>query len=213
MPRGPYILPVGSYLSFIAFALVIVLAPGPDTLLTLRSSIAGGRAAGLTTALGVSVAGAVQGVLAALGLGALIIKAEPVFQTIKWAGVAYLVYLGVTALRAAWRAKDEGIDLNGKKRRPWMAFQSGFICNITNPKVLMFNVAVLPQFVSAGAGLPELLTYALTLTVLGGLYLFGLVMIATRARNVLLRKRVRRSTDVVGGVAMLAFGTSLALEA
>nr|WP_255427562.1 LysE family translocator [Yimella sp. cx-51] len=86
----------------------------------------------------------------------MIIKAEPVFQTIKWAGVAYLVYLGVTALRAAWRAKDEGIDLNGKKRRPWMAFQSGFICNITNPKVLMFNVAVLPQFVGSGAGLPEL---------------------------------------------------------
>lgn len=76
----------------------------------------------------------------------------------------------------------------------------------------MFNVAVLPQFVSAGAGLHELLTYALTLTVLGGLYLLGLVMIATRARNVLLRRRVWRSTDLIGGAAMLAFGASLALE-
>lgn len=92
-----------TYLSFLAFATLLALAPGPDTFLTLRASVVGGRRRGLFTAAGISAAGAVQGLLAAMGLGAVLAHSEPVFLTIRWAGVVYLTWLGVTALWAALR--------------------------------------------------------------------------------------------------------------
>lgn len=204
---------MAGYLSFVGFATLIVLVPGPDVLITLRSAIVGGRRLGLATAAGVSSAGAVQGVLAALGLGAVIVHAEPVFQAIRWAGVAYLFYLGVTALRAAHRGVDPAIgggsDRGGSRVR---AYRAGFLCNITNPKVLMFNLAVLPQFVPQHAGVATLLAFALTLAVLGGLFLVLIVFGAERAGAVLRRRRVRSGVDTVGGLAMLGFGAKLALE-
>lgn len=96
------------FLSFVAFATAIAVAPSPNTFLTLRNTVIGGRARGLWTTLGIGVAGATQGVLAAAGLGAIIARSEPVLQTIRWLGVAYLVYLGVMALRTAIKARGEG---------------------------------------------------------------------------------------------------------
>ena len=97
-----------TYLSFLLFATVLAAAPGPDTFLTLRASVVGGRRRGLVTMSGITIAGAVQGVLAATGLGAVLAASEPVFLTIRWAGVAYLTWLGVTALRdgtSSWGAR------------------------------------------------------------------------------------------------------------
>lgn len=203
------------YLTFVAFALLIVIAPGPDTVLTLRTTMVRGRAAGLWCTLGITVAGTVQGVLAATGLGAVIVHAEPVFQAIRWAGVVYLTYLGVMALRAALRRGDDPAEqpVDGRPAtRPWRAVRSGFLCNITNPKVLAFNLAVLPQFATPGTGTAGLLAYALTLSVLGGLYLVVVVLVAGRASAALRRRRVRRSVDATMGVAMVGFATALAVE-
>ena len=98
------------FLSFVVFATAIAVAPGPDTFLTLRNTVIGGRARGLWTTLGIGVAGATQGVLAAAGLGAIIARSEPVFQTIRWLGVAYLIYLGIMVLLpASWPSRHRGL--------------------------------------------------------------------------------------------------------
>lgn len=207
---------MSNYLSFVAFALLIVIAPGPDTVLTLRTTVARGRAAGLWCTLGITVAGTVQGVLAATGLGAVIVHAEPVFQAIRWAGVAYLTFLGINALRAAFRRTDPLAQAGGgpvRPTRPWRAVRSGFLCNITNPKVLAFNLAVLPQFAGADPSTLSLIAYACTLAVLGGLYLLLLVMVAVRASAALRRRRVQRTVDGAMGVAMVGFAGALAVGA
>lgn len=203
---------MSQYLTFVAFAAVVAVAPGPDTLLTLRSSVVGGRVRGAWTAVGICAAGVVQGVLAAAGLSAVVVHVEPLFQAIRWVGVAYLVYLGVTALRSAL-ARDGAWavgEMSGPVQRPWRALATGFLCNITNPKVLLFNLAVLPQFLSAGAGTVTFIAYALTLTALGAVVLLAIVLVAEAARGALQRARVRRGVDGGTGAVMLGFAGALA---
>lgn len=204
-----------TYLSFMAFAALLAVAPGPDTFLTLRATVVGGRGRGLLTAAGITAAGAVQGMLAATGLGALLAQSEPVFAVVRWAGVAYLTWLGVNAVRDALR-RDGSMWTVGAGRsrvRRWTAVRQGFVCNITNPKVLAFNLAVLPQFVGDGQGLPALLAYALTLVAIGTLVLLAVVWVAGFAATALTRPRFRRGVDGATGVVMLGFATALAAEA
>lgn len=206
---------MSAYLSFVVFAALLATAPGPDTFLTLRATVVGGRGRGIATASGITAAGALQGVLAATGLGAVLAHAEPVFLVVRWAGVAYLVWLGANALRDALR-RDGSVWSVGEGPgtvRARTAFRQGFVCNITNPKVLAFNLAVLPQFVGADQGVPALLTYALTLVAIGAVVLFGVVWIAGKAATALTRPSFRRGVDGATGVVMLGFATALAVEA
>jgi threonine/homoserine/homoserine lactone efflux protein len=207
---------VDHYLTFLLFALVVAVAPGPDSLLTLRTTVVGGRTRGLWTMLGIGVAGALQGVLAATGLGALIVHAEPVFQTIRWLGIVYLTFLGAMAVRSALRASADdwlGVAGSAVRVRRWSALRTGFLCNVSNPKVLAFNLAVLPQFADADSSLGVLLAYALTLAAVGSGVLLVLVLLAGRARTLLSRRRARRVVDGATGVVMLGFATALAVEA
>ncbi|WP_425953539.1 LysE family translocator [Xylanimonas sp. McL0601] len=203
------------YWPLVAFALVVAIAPGPDTFLTLRSTVTGGHSRGLWTMAGITIAGLVQGTLAASGLGAIIARAEPVFEAIRWAGVAYLAFLGVQALRAALRAKgvDWAATIEAPRTSSRRALGQGFLCNITNPKVLVFNLAVLPQFLGAGAGLSTLLVYALTLSAVGGLVLLVVVLGADAAKRAVASRRARRGIDAAAGVAFLGFAAVLATEA
>lgn len=203
------------YLSFVALAALLAIAPGPDSLLTLRSTLLGGRRRGAWTAAGILVANVVQGVLAASGLGAILVHAETVFRVIKWAGAAYLAYLGVLAIRAAWRMRSVDNTIGPRqltRRSPWAAARQGFLCNITNPKVLAFNIAVLPQFVGEHASVTMLLTYALTLAAVGAIVLVALVAIAGVASRVLQRLTVRRAIEGGTGVVMLGFAGALVAE-
>lgn len=201
------------YLPFLAFALVLALIPGPDMLLTTSSTVVRGRRIGIWTLAGVTVAGAVQGVLAASGLGAVIVASRPAFEAVRWAGVAYLLYLGARALQSAIAGRQaEVVVVDERAMRPRAAFRQGFLCNITNPKVLAFNLSVLPQFVSHDAGLAQLLTYALTATAVGMVVLLVVVAGADAARRVLASRRARRRLEGVAGVTFVGFAAALAVE-
>ncbi len=206
---------MSTYLSFLALVLVITIAPGPDSALTLRSALVRGRSEGLLTMAGVSAAGAVQGLLAAGGLGAIILASKPLFLTVKWVGAAYLLYLGAQALWTAWRGSfaGDGLDGTGEARARsarGRTFGQGFLCNITNPKVLAFNIAVLPQFVGGDAGVGMLAIYAFSLVMLGSVWLTGLVLLADRARTVMTAPRVRRRIEGAMGVVMIGFSATVA---
>jgi threonine/homoserine/homoserine lactone efflux protein len=191
-----------------------VLVPGPDFAVVVRNTLAGGRARGSWSAFGVAGAAAVQGTAAAAGLGALVLRVEPVFQAIRWAGIGYLGFLAVLALRSAVRGRYPPLDGGGPVTRAaaWAGWRQGFLSNITNPKVLVFYLAVLPQFLSPGAGLGVLIGYAFSHAALGLLYLSGLTLLLSRGRRLLARRRVRRSLDAATGLALLGFGARLAAE-
>ncbi|MEU3453936.1 LysE family translocator [Micromonospora sp. NPDC006766] len=203
-----------SYASFLVFALVLVLIPGPDFAVVTRNTLAAGRRRGRWSAIGVTASNAVQGSIAAAGLGALITRSQPLFEMIRWAGVAYLVYLGVQAGRSAWRGSYPPL-AGAPASTPGQAltgFRQGFLSNITNPKVLAFYLAVLPQFLGPSASVGMLLAFALSHAVLSLAYLIVLVGALNRMRVLLSRRRVRRWLDGLTGVALLGFGARLAAE-
>jgi threonine/homoserine/homoserine lactone efflux protein len=203
-----------SYGSFLAFAIVLVLIPGPDFAVVTRNTLVGGRRRGGWSAAGVASSNAVQGMAAAAGLGAVIVRVEPLFQAVKWAGIGYLLFLGVQAFRSAKRANYPAADVTvgreaGQQLRGW---RQGFLSNITNPKVLVFYLAVLPQFLGPHAPISALLLFALSHAMLSLLYLSCLVTGIDRARRVLARRRVRRALDVATGTALIGFSARLAAE-
>src|SRR5215469_9536976 len=205
-----------AYGAFLAFAIVLVLVPGPDFAVVTKNTLAAGSWRGRWASVGVACSNAVQGTAAAAGLGAVIVRVQPLFEAVKWAGVAYLMYLGVQALRSAARGQYPPLDADGGPPRTGGAalagWRQGFLSNITNPKVLVFYLAVLPQFLPAPAGVAVLLLFALSHAVLSLGYLLLLTMTLQRARRILERRRVRRALDATTGAVLLGFSVRLAAE-
>jgi threonine/homoserine/homoserine lactone efflux protein len=203
-----------AYGSFLVFAVVLVLVPGPDFAVVTKNTLAAGRRRGVWSAAGVASSNAVQGVAAAAGLGVVIVRVQPLFEAIKWAGIAYLLFLGAQAFRSAIRGRYEDVEAcrRGEGRGQLKGWRQGFLSNITNPKVLVFYLAVLPQFLGSHAPVAALLLFALSHAVLSLGYLVTLVIGLNRARRVLARRSVRRSLDAMTGAALLGFSTKLATE-
>ena len=213
----------GAYLVFVA---LLVIAPGPDTLVVLKNSLAGGRLAGVVACVGVTTGCVLQGTAAALGVGALIVRSQPVFDTVRVAGVIYLCWLGIQALRSARRGGTGGPlgNLDAQDRtagatefragHAFRCWRQGFLSNVTNPKVLALFLSVLPQFLGRGHGSTAgALLLAYTVPVLGMAWQLGLVTVVHRARAWIQRRKVRRAMDAITGTALIGFGVALAAEA
>ncbi|OLT45295.1 lysine transporter LysE [Saccharomonospora sp. CUA-673] len=200
-----------SYSSYLVLTILVVIAPGPDTLVTLRNAFSGGFRGGLVATTGIAIGNLFQGSLVALGLGALIVQSQPVFTTIRWAGVLYLCYLGIQSLRSAWRGDYAAMDAEGAAASGFRRFREGFLSNVTNPKVLALYLSVLPQFLDPVRSTTfDALLLAYTVAVLGALWLVLLLVFVHRVRAWLRRRRVRRALDIATGGTLIGFGVSLA---
>lgn len=201
--------------AFLAVVIVIVLVPGTDVVITLRNLVSGGRPAAVAAAAGICTAALIQGTLVSLGVGALVVQSRPVFLTLKWAGTLYLFYLAFMALRTALRGHYPPLEIAGEgtgRRSVAIGAAQGFLSNITNPKMFVFYLSLLPQFLGTGASLWEWLVHAWMMPAIGGAWLLLLIALGGAVRGWLMRPRVRRGTDVVAGLALLGFGTKLALS-
>jgi len=183
---------------------LVIVTPGQDTALTIRNTLAGGRAAGWRTAAGVVAGQAIWALAAAAGLAALLVASEPAFVALKLAGSAYLVYLGVRALIAAFAGSASQAQA---QRAGAHELRQGFLSNLGNPKMAIFFTSLLPQFGHSFAGLAALGLVFCTMT-LAWLSLYALVV--ARAGDVLRRTRVRRALDAITGTALVALGIRLA---
>lgn len=202
-----------AYGTFLAFAAVLVLIPGPDFAVVTKNTLAGGSRRGRFTAAGVAASNAVQGAIAVSGLSAIIVRAQPVFAAIRWAGVCYLAFLGFQAVRSAVRGRYEqlgGGPGSGGAGAAFGGWRQGFLSNITNPKVLVFYLAVLPQFLRPGASPGWLLAFAWSHAALSLAYLLVLTSGLARARSLLARRKVRRAMDATTGAVLLGFSARLA---
>lgn len=208
------------FLAFLLLAALLTITPGADTILTLRNSLSGGVRAGLWTAAGVCSGFFVQPLLASLGVAALFVESQTAFNVVKFAGAAYLAYLGLQSLRSAWRwlSLEAGAELARvqsplSERSPWAAFREGALTNALNPKIAVFYFAVLPQFVSPGqAVLFKSLAMSAAHYLMGFVWLAALACVAGRARALFLRPQIRAAFDSLVGFAMLAFGLKLAFS-
>src|SRR5919108_2482566 len=142
---------VDNLAAFLVVAAVVIVTPGPDTALTIRNTLLGGRRGGVFTAAGVAAGQTTWNVATSAGLAALIVASEPVFRAVKLVGAAYLAFLGLQALYGAWRhgghASGPVATAAAAPRLPApLALRQGLISNLTNPKIAAFFPALLPQF-------------------------------------------------------------------
>lgn len=201
---------------YLVAAAVLVLAPGPDSLLVLSRGINDGRRAGMVAALGISAGSLLHAIMAAVGVSAMIAASPGLFDSLRWAGGAYLAWIGVKSLRAAWDARQRGpggllpADSAGDRR----VFAQALLTNLLNPKVILFQLAFVPQFVAPGLGHVPLQIALLGAihAALGGLYLCGVAAAASgAARRALSSPTVRAALDAAAGVLFLGFAVRLLL--
>lgn len=193
---------------------VVVLAvlPGPDTMLIIRNTLAGGWRQGAMTTAGVSAASAFQGLLVSLGLAAVIIQIHPLFLAVKWAGIAYLIWLAFGMLRAAIRGAYRDDSAAGGVKRGWAGFRQGFTCNITNPKIMMFYLSLLAQFVGPDAPFVTWLAHAWFTPLVGFAWCLVVVTLVGRVRGWLQQRVIRRVLDSSVGLVLVAFSAKLASD-
>ncbi|WP_166418451.1 LysE family translocator [Cochlodiniinecator piscidefendens] len=196
-------------LAFIPAALALNLTPGADMMFCLGQGMRGGVRPSLAASAGISTGGFVHVTIAALGLSAVLATMPWIFEVIRWAGVCYLLYLAVQTLRTPLSGGSS------KVARPARAYLDGLLVNLMNPKVILFILAFLPQFVDpTRAVLPQFLTLGLVMAI-GGFIVNGLVgVFASGVGHVLLQNpRVDRILRFVSATVFGALALKIATEA
>jgi threonine/homoserine/homoserine lactone efflux protein len=207
-----------SFLAFLGISILVIVTPGPDTAVTVRNTLLGGRGGGVFTALGVATGQAIWALATSIGIVALLVASEPLFAAVKFAGAAYLVFLGGQALLAALRGGGPDVPagggpVSGRRLPPSSAFLQGLISDLGNPKMAVFFSSLLPQFAPQGEGafamlvLLGLVFCALTFAWLT-IYAFAIARIGT----VLRRSKIRRTLEAAMGTVLIALGLRLTAE-
>lgn len=198
--------------AFAAAAGLLTVTPGLDTALVLRTAASEGPRRAALAGLGVVGGCLVWGAAAALGLGALLAASEAAFTVLKWAGAAYLVWLGLNLLvkpRERFELGSAGPPAGGQAA--WL--RRGFLTNLLNPKVGVFYVSFLPQFLPHGVAAAPFILLLAAIHALMGLAWFAVLIAATRPLAGLLeRGAVVRWLDRATGGVFLGFGVRLALS-
>lgn len=206
------ILDYGHLLLFLSAALLLNLSPGPDLFYVTSSAVANGRRVGLAAAFGIAVGAMFHVTLAALGLSAALATSDFAFSAVKLVGAAYLVYLGIKAIRYAGMG---GLGGSGARMAATSAFRQGVLVDVMNPKPAIFFMAFLPQFAVPSAGHMQLQLMLLgTGVVLIGLLVEVAAVLGASQLTVALRARPKVGAwlDRLFGSLLIALGIRLAFQ-
>ncbi|MGA8456708.1 MAG: LysE family translocator [Streptosporangiaceae bacterium] len=205
---------IGPFGAFVGVSAVVIATPGPDTAVTISGVLGGGRRGGLYTALGVTCGQSVWTLAASAGIAALLVASEPAFLAVKYAGAAYLGFLGLQAIRAAARRQPGGAAGNhgraaAQPRSAWASWRRGLLSDLGNPKMAVFFTSLLPQFGSHFAALALL---GLVFCAMTFAWLCCYTLAVARMGGLLSRTRIRRAIDALTGTVLIALGVRLATE-
>jgi threonine/homoserine/homoserine lactone efflux protein len=216
-PQGIFSATHGGLLAFVGVAVLVIVTPGPDTALTVRNTLLGGWRAGFATAIGVVSGQAIWAFGTSIGVVGLLLASEPVFNAVKLLGAAYLVFLGVQSIRAAFARVPPWEPAPDQTARHRLllgrAFRQGIVNDLGNPKMAAFFTSLLPQFLPS----PNVL-FATTMTLgllfclmtLGWLMIY--VTVVARVGELLRRTQIRRALEGLTGAVLVGLGIRLASE-
>jgi threonine/homoserine/homoserine lactone efflux protein len=202
-------MPFDLYLAFVLASAILILFPGPNVTLLVATSLAYGARRALITLAGTSSAIALQLLVTVLGMTSLLLALAAGFEWLRWAGVLYLVWLGIREWRATAVALEDVDPAAISTRR---LFWRGFVVSATNPKTLLFYAAFLPQFLDPGrAPLPQLLLLSATFLTLATLFDGTYALLAGRLRPWFRGQRRARLRQRLSGALLIGAGLGLAL--
>jgi homoserine/homoserine lactone efflux protein len=198
-----------SLLLFAGTEFVLSLTPGPAVLLVMSQGLRGGARASLLGALGIIAGNAIYFTVSALGLGALIMASAVLFYAIKWAGAAYLIYLGAKMIRESLRARAQTPSETMVSRHQW--FRQGLLTQLANPKAIVFFTALLPQFIDPQSEPAlQLVVLGLTSVCIEFPILVGYGVLAHQGGHLLRHGRAAPWIDRLAGTFLIGAGIKLA---
>lgn len=203
--------------AFAVIAAALTVAPGADTMLVVRNVLRGGRRDGVITTFGICLGLFVHATLSAVGVSVILMRSATAFHLLKLAGACYLVWLGVQSLSGAVRGEVPAAGAERGGPRVLMSarrcFLEGVLSNVLNPKVAVFYLAFLPQFIGpTDAVLRKSLLLAGIHYVEGIVWLVVVSVVVDRTRRFFMESDVRRWLDGVCGALLVGLGVRLALE-
>lgn len=200
-------------LAFAGISALLAVTPGPDMAVVTKNALAHGRRGVVLTTTGIALALSIWVTATAVGLSAVLRASGELLLVLKLAGAAYLAYLGVRTLLESLRRPEDLLADTPPAAPAHAIFRQGFLSAISNPKLGVFFVTFLPQFVAPGkAVLPRLLELGLIFAVIGWTWMNVYGFFITRIRDFITAPRVRQWMQRVTGIVLLGFGARLALE-
>jgi threonine/homoserine/homoserine lactone efflux protein len=203
-------------LAFAGAVALLTITPGADTMMVIKNVLAYGRGAGFLTVFGVCSGLLIHAALSGLGLSVILLQSAQAFMLVKTLGAVYLIYLGVRSVWGFWRSDTDAHDLNTthmETRTLTQAYREGVITNVLNPKVAVFYLAFLPQFLNPGDPvLVKSVLLACIHFVFGVIWLSGVTLAINTVREALTRPRTRQALEAVSGLVLIGLGLHLALE-
>jgi len=203
-------------LVFITIAAVLTVTPGADTALVTKNVITRGRTSAFFTSFGIVLGCMIHATLSALGLSAVLSRSATFFEVVKLVGAFYLIYIGAVSLWSGIRGNSAPpVNAEFQERtteRRLRSFTEGLFTNLLNPKVALFYLTFLPQFIAAGEPvLKKSLFLALLHVVMGLAWLITFASLLDKMRGLFSRSSVRRKLETVSGGLLIAFGLKLAI--
>ena len=211
--------------TFVGIAALITITPGVDTMLVIRNVLARGRRAGLLTAGGIGSGLFCHATLSALGLSLILVRSAALYETVKLLGACYLLFLGCRSLWQTFRASQKRAASSPEAQNTlpvhnvapdapwWKSIREGFLSNILNPKIAVFYLAFLPQFINPGDPVLAKSLFLAGIHFVMGIAWLGLVSVFVGwLRALLTRPTFRRGLESVTGIVLIGFGLRLAFE-
>jgi threonine/homoserine/homoserine lactone efflux protein len=192
-------------LAFVLASILLAMVPGVGTAMLLRQSVRGGRRGALATVAGMEIGVAFWAVAAGLGLSVLLLASNVAYQALRIIGVGVLLWFGIRALFGSRRDADKAEPTVGS------GFRAGLLTNLANPKLAVFAISFLPQFVPPGSGRWALLVLAVLWVLMDTLWYLGIVLLLGKLIGWLKRTEVRRRLERISGVVLIGLGIRLAV--
>ncbi|MED4755561.1 LysE family translocator [Brevibacillus choshinensis] len=201
--------------TFIIVALLLIIAPGADMAMVTKNTLLYGRKGGINTALGITIGTLVHMVAAAVGISAIIAKSAELYSVLKIVGALYLVYLGIQSLLAMrhFHVLPDKMPEREKNEQVRSAFFQGVLSNVLNPKMSLFFLTFLPQFISIGRSETiQIITLGLTYATLGIIWLTLYTFIVRFASSFFRSERTQKLFNGLTGTVLIGLGIKLALD-
>ncbi|QCJ45154.1 LysE family translocator [Bacillus sp. S3] len=203
------------YYLFILMCILLIILPGPDTAMTTKNTLSVGRSGGMKTLFGTCCALMIHTFAAVIGLSAIIVKSALLFSVFKYAGAIYLTYIGFKTL---WSLKNTGADAGAEagtesKYGQKSCFRQGFLTNLLNPKVAVFFLTFLPQFVDRGSDtFVPFLVMGITYTALTVIWFILFIYLINQISTFMKKPSTQKVVQGLTGITLLGFGLKLAFE-
>ncbi|SDK87246.1 resistance to homoserine/threonine (RhtB) family protein [Maridesulfovibrio ferrireducens] len=204
----------GLTLAFIPIAALLTVTPGSDTMLVVNNTLTRSTSDGLCTVAGINAGLIVHAMASAFGLSMILMNSATAFEFVKLAGALYIIYLGVQSLRRSRSSEEEQSTIvHSQKRSISASIREGFLTNVLNPKVAVFYLALLPQFISPADNLIEKSFQLMIIHLCMGILWFSFITLALgKMRPFISGNKFKKRLEAISGVVFIALGLKMALS-